>query len=944
MDNQSHAADGWCLNLSGPWSFALDPDDIGLREKWFALAAPFDTPVKVPGAWQAQGIGDHRHRPAPSQSVMPPVEMEKVSYRGTGWYRRSFHIPQTWQNKQVWLNMGGTHPVCEIWLDGRPVCKHIGSQLQYRLNITGFVQPGMEHALTCRISEFPNEPRGRNYRNPLSGTFLDWCNTWSGIYREVFLEAKDAVRIDNISVFPDIKNRAASIRIALGSASPAAYCGVRLSAVITGPDGGEAGRVESAVDVIQEQTVVELRAPMGEVRLWSPDTPVLYGIAVTLSGAGMHDECRDRFGMREFAVDGDRILLNGRPVWLRGFGDHVMFPLTLDPGVERPQIEKELKRAREYGFNLVLHYVMPFKEYLDVADEVGLLVQECPILTSARGGDREVYMQPAYLEQCIRQNINHPSIMAYAFTAEVYFHNRESRFIRDLDCLVKAARQLDPTRLINACAGVDRACAERDDTDILEMAGGNSCNPAELDVCRKPVLLHEYRWWSSYPNPELKSKYEQSAMRPWFIELAEQVARDKGFYDLLPVFVKNSEKLQALERKIGLEKARRARGVCGYELFLGKDTGWAIEGLWDDFGDPKNVSAAEFLRTNGETVLLIDKDYYYRNYWAGEKIAVDLWLSHFGHAPLSQARINWSLTADGGKVLDSGRLDLPEFPCYATEKIALLKIYPAGVSRSTRAVLRVELQAGKLRIDNEWNFWIFARDLVPRPAGRVANIGIHSYYYDLDFFVKKSPADSLEGFDCVVTNTLNRNLIEYLRSGGKALLIAQGVFPAIFCEFKSNLYNGSPSGNSGTVIADHPALQGFPHDGWCDLQFYGLIEDAPVINLDQWPVKVEPIIRSINNYQLGINRAYLAEVKVGRGALMTTTFNFKPLRGIGRYYCEVENTCLLDRLLRYAMSPAFTPAAEAPVSFFEKLAGCATGVADAGAASQNPAYLVNSGV
>ncbi len=96
-------------------------------------------------------------------------------------------------------------------------------------------------------------------------------------------------------------------------------------------------------------------------------------------------------------------------------------------------------------------------------------------------------------------------------------------------------------------------------------------------------------------------------------------------------------------------KARRARGVCGYELFLGKDTGWAIEGLWDDFGDPKNVSAAEFLRTNGETVLLIDKDYYYRNYWAGEK---SRWI--YGCHILAMRRCprpgsTVSLTADGGK-------------------------------------------------------------------------------------------------------------------------------------------------------------------------------------------------------------------------------------------------------------------------------------------------------
>ena len=936
----------WKINLSGTWSFALDPDDIGCAEGWYNRDAAFDRTVQVPGAWQAQGIGDHKHRPAPAQSKMPPVEMEKVSYRGTGWYRRVFNLPENWRAKQVWLNMGGAHPVCEIWIDGKFVHKHLGSQLQYRLNITGCVRPGGGHVLTIRISEYPGEPQGRNYRNPLSGAFLDWCNTWSGLYRDVWLEAKDAVRIDSVSVFPDIKHSIARVRVALDRTGSKAYAGLRIRAAITGPDGLAAGAGAARVDAADAQAVVELAVAVRDARLWSPDTPVLYGIAVTLgdAGGGLLDEYADRFGMREFGVDGGEILLNGQPIWLRGFGDHVMFPLTLHPGIERPQIEKELKRAREYGFNFVLHYTMPFKEYLDVADEVGLLVQESPLLTSARCGDREVYMQPAYLEQCIRQNINHPSVMFYTFTAEVYFHNAGSPFIRDLACLARAARALDPSRLINVCAGVDRASAERDDTDVLELAGGNTCNPAELDVCRKPVILHEYRWWSSYPNPRLKKKYAQSAMRPWFIEHAEKVAREKGFEDLLPVFVENSEKLQALERKIGLEKARRAQGVRGYELFLGKDTGWAIEGLWDDFGDPKNVSAAEFLQTNGETVLLIDKDYYYRNYWSGEKIAVDLWLSHFGHTPIRDGRIEWKLVSAAGVNLAEGQCALPAFPCHATEKICRLQIFPAKVTASTRATLQVALVANTGVCRNNWNFWIFDRDLVARPTGRIARIGVHLYYYDLDFFELKTAADPLAGFDCVVTNTLNGRLLDYLQRGGKVLLIAQGVFPELACEFKSNLYNGSAEGNSGTVIRNHPALGRFPHDGWCDLQFYGLIEDAPVINLDKWPVRIDPIIRSINNYQLGIQRAYLCEARVGQGALLTTTFNFKPLRGIGRYYCEVENTYLFDQLLRYIMGPDFKPAAEVPVAFLESLAGRRAAPTPADNTNQNPAYLVNSGI
>ncbi len=941
-------------NLSGQWAFALDPDDVGLEQKWFKQDAPFDKQkVKVPGAWQAQGLGDNKHRPVPPQSKMSPVQMEKTSYRGTGWYRRSLTVPADWQGKQIWLVMGGTHPVTELWLDDCFITRHVGSQLQYRLNITKWVKFGTAQMLTVRISEFPGEPVFRNYRNPLGGTFLDWCNTWSGIYRDVWLEAKDAVRIGSVSVFPDIKRKAARVRVALEQLKRTLQDDLSLRITLTGPDGIAAGSVAETVRMNTTCHAVEIVVPVKQMRLWSPDTPELYQINVTLEkqGGGVYDECTDRFGMREFAVEGNKILLNGKPLWLRGFGDHVMFPLTLYPGIERPQIEKELRRAKEYGFNFVLHYTMPFKEYLDIADEVGVLVQFSPILTSARllmspqRDYRKIYMQPAYLERCIRQNINHPSVMVYTFTGEVYFHNTRSQFVRDLAILTRATRKIDPTRLINSCAGVDRASAARDDTDILEVAGGHTAGcPGELDVFPKPVILHEYRWWSSYPNPKLKGKYKKAAMRPWFIELAEQVAREKGFYDQLPLFVANSEKLQTTVRKIGLEQGRRAQGICGYELYLGKDTGWATEGLWDDFGDPKNVSAEEFLQTNAETVLLIDKDFYYRNYWSGEKITAELWLSHFGHQPVKNGKITWQLISARGKKLAAGECRLPKFASYQTEMVCRLNILPERVVASTKATLHVTLKSDAATVHNNWDFWLFARDLLARPSGRIASIGMFGRgVYDLDFFEDKKPSDDLHGYDAVVTNVLNKQLIDYMEQGGKALLIAQGVFPELFCEFKPNNYNGSPTGNSGTVIYKHPALGSFPHDGWCGLQFYGLMEDAPVLNLDAWPVSIDPIIRSINNFQKGIRRAYLCEAKVGSGALLTTTFNFKTLRGIGRYYCEVENTYLFDQLVRYIMTPRFKPTQAVPLAFLKNLVGLKnTKRPEEG--EQNPAYIVNSGI
>ena len=110
--------------------------------------------------------------------------------------------------------------------------------------------------------------------------------------------------------------------------------------------------------------------------------------------------------------------------------------------------------------------------------------------------------------------------------------------------------RFDPTRLVSVVDGVDRISALRDGSDVLSLGGGSTCNPSELDVFTKPAFLHEYRWWASHPNPKLKAKYEDAAMRPFFIEHAEKVAEEAGLSDLLPAFVENSEKLQALEENL----------------------------------------------------------------------------------------------------------------------------------------------------------------------------------------------------------------------------------------------------------------------------------------------------------------------------------------------------------------------------------------------------------
>ena len=146
-------------------------------------------------------------------------------------------------------------------------------------------------------------------------------------------------------------------------------------------------------------------------------------------------------------------------------------------------------------------------------------------------------------------------------------------------------------------------------------------------------------------------------------------------------------------------------------------------------------------------------------------------------------------------------------------------------------------------------------------------------------------------------------------------------------------FAGSPSfiganGGSGTIINPHPVLGDFPHEGWCDLQWFDLVageriphvcapfhySNPAVYHLDPWPVKIEPVIRSIPTWKTCENRAYLFEVRVGAGRLLATG-----LRILETVFTRPEGRYLFDTMLRHTASGDFEPAAAVSAEEFDRL-------------------------
>ena len=127
--------------------------------------------------------------------------------------------------------------------------------------------------------------------------------------------------------------------------------------------------------------------------------------------------------------------------------------------------------------------------------------------------------------------------------------------------------------------------------------------------------------------------------------------------------------------------------------------------------------------------------------------------------------------------------------------------------------------------------------------------------------------------------------------------------------FRLSSWDGG--GPSGTIVnLKHPAMSDFPSDGWCDLQFYPLIQNSKTILLTPLSAKIEPLVRCIDRPTRLADRAYLFEVSMGRGKLLVSGFNFGQALKSG----DPAAVFLFDRLIRYALGSDFKPKESLPVN------------------------------
>lgn len=350
------------MNLNGLWNYAITPIDAIDFQAEGQILVPFAVESALSGV--GRRVGD--------ENIL--------------WYEREFSIPSSWRGQNVLLHFGAVDWQTDIWVNGEYVGQHKGGFDPFSFDITPNLRKSGTQTLRVKVYDATDQafqPRGKQVEVP----GLIWYTPVTGIWQTVWLEPVSKTHIKNYYVVSDIDAGTMTVNV---DASALHVDDVVRVEVIEGCEGYSAEhpstRVIASSECVNGQAIVNLP----EVNLWSPDTPYLYGIKVTLyRGTKVLDSVDGYTAMRNITVVKDktpnkyrRIALNGNIFFQFGPLDQGWWPDGLYTAPTDEALKFDLVKTKEWGYNMVRKHIKvePARWYY-YCDVLGLAVwQDMPNL------------------------------------------------------------------------------------------------------------------------------------------------------------------------------------------------------------------------------------------------------------------------------------------------------------------------------------------------------------------------------------------------------------------------------------------------------------------------------------------------------------------------------------------------------------------------------------
>jgi beta-glucuronidase len=473
--------------LSGNWRFQIDVRDIGEKEHWFTKDLSDWGNVTVPKAWDC-------------------YEDALWQYQGIGWYTTIINTDASMADKKTEIVFGRVMYYSKVWLNGEFIGENTGGYLPFRFDVTKYLKTGQENKLVVRVD---NRPR-INWLP--AAEQIEWVQ-YGGILEPVQLFSTSHAYIDGLTVrtTPDKKGARINCMINVtNETSMETEMDLNINISFNSDIGKKSVKVWCKPN---ETTKVNMDFTLEKAELWSPETPVLYTASVSLLKSGSKiDDITDHFGIREISVKGTSILLNGKPIIIKGSHRYDAYD-RLGPNPPEKLLRDELALMKSVGINTIRVHYPASPELLNLFDEYGLmLMEEIPLNWWGQtnwkgiipiGGTAEQSLDildqaKSTLTNMIARDKNHPCIIIWSMANECVTDNEIG--ITIMRELLKLTKSIDPTRLATFVAGSspDKHLGF-DEADIVCFNKYVSCaHISQIDsVCYQP-LARDLAYYRKY--------------------------------------------------------------------------------------------------------------------------------------------------------------------------------------------------------------------------------------------------------------------------------------------------------------------------------------------------------------------------------------------------------------------------------------------------------------
>ena len=419
-------------NLNGLWDYAI-------IEKGKHTPSVFDGKILVPFAVESSLSG-----------VAKTVGAEKELV-----YRRSFEVPSSWKGKKVLLHFGAVDWKTDVWVNDVKVGSHTGGFTPFSFDITEALQ-GKNNTLIVKVwdpTDKGYQPRGKQVSRP-EGI---WYTPVTGIWQTVWLEPVSESYIQDLRITPDIDNSLLSLKALVKDATSKDLVEVKVF------DGQQLVAQGKSIN----RECVQVAMPEN-TKLWSPESPFLYTLKVSLKQNGkLVDEVSSYAAMRKYSSKRDangivRLELNNKPLFQFGPLDQGWWPDGLYTAPTDEALLYDIQKTKDFGFNMIRKHIKvePARWYT-YCDKLGIIVwQDMP------SGDRNPEWQnrkyfegtemkrSAESEACYRKEWKEIMDALYSYPCIgtwIPFNEAWGQF--KTPEIVEWTKQYDPTRLVNPASG-----------------------------------------------------------------------------------------------------------------------------------------------------------------------------------------------------------------------------------------------------------------------------------------------------------------------------------------------------------------------------------------------------------------------------------------------------------------------------------------------------------